>query len=138
MLDEAMARIAKNGWANVQLVKSDAALYAFPSTVDGILSTFALTLVPAFDEVVRNGATALLPGKRFVILDFKRPSGWFMNKAAPVLAALLTDPFGGTLEMASRKPWLSLEKHLALMQFTNLYLGGAYIATGEKARVSSS
>ena len=134
MLDEANSRISTHGWSNVELVKSDAATYLFPAAVDGILSTFALTLVPEFDEVVRSGAAALLPEKRFVILDFKRPSGWLMNRAAPLLAKLLTGPFGGTLEMASRKPWQSLEKHLALIQFTNLYLGGAYIAVGEKGR----
>ena len=132
MLEAATTRITARRWSNVHLVKSDAAAYVFPP-VDGILSTFALTLVPAFDDVIRSGAFALLPGKRFVILDFKRPLGWFMNKAAPLLAKLLTGPFGGTIEMASRKPWLSLEKRLALIQFTNLYLGGAYIAAGEKA-----
>jgi demethylmenaquinone methyltransferase/2-methoxy-6-polyprenyl-1,4-benzoquinol methylase len=125
-------RIAAARWSNVDLVKRDVAAYVFPSPVDGILSTFALTLVPEFDEAIRNGALALQPGKRFVILDFKRPSGWFMDKAAPLLAKFLTGPFGGTIEMASRKPWQSLEKHLALIQFTNLYLGGAYIAAGEK------
>jgi ubiquinone/menaquinone biosynthesis C-methylase UbiE len=134
MLDRADARIAAHDWSNVELVKSDAGVYVFPSAVDGILSTFALTLVPEFDEVIRNGASALQPGKRFVILDFKRPSGWLMNKTAPLLAKLLTGPFDGTIEMASRKPWQSLEKHLALIQFTNLYLGGAYITAGEKAR----
>jgi ubiquinone/menaquinone biosynthesis C-methylase UbiE len=134
MLDGANARIDAHGWSNVELVRSDASVYAFPPAVNGVLSTFALTLVPEFDEVIRNGAAALLPGKCFVILDFKRPSGWLMNKAAPVLAALLTGPFGGTLEMASRKPWQSMEKHLALVQFTDLYLGGAYIAVGEKRR----
>jgi hypothetical protein len=55
-----------------------------------------------------------------------------MNKVAPLLARLLTGPFGGTIEMASRKPWESLGKHLTLVQFRNLYLGGAYIAAGEK------
>jgi ubiquinone/menaquinone biosynthesis C-methylase UbiE len=138
MLDEARTRIAAHGWSNVELVKSDAAVYVFPAEADGILSTFALTLVPEFDDVIRSGALALLPGKRFVILDFKRPTGWFMNRAAPLLARLLTGPFGGTIEMASRKPWQSLEKHLALMQLTDLYLGGAYIAVGEKARLSGS
>ena len=132
MLDGASARIAATGWSNVELVRSDAADYVFPAKVDGILSTFALTLVPEFDEVVRKGAAALSPAKRFVLLDFKRPTGWFMDKAAPVLAALLTGPFGGTIEMASRKPWLSMEKHLSLIQFTNLYLGGAYIAVARK------
>jgi ubiquinone/menaquinone biosynthesis C-methylase UbiE len=138
MLNEANDRVAAHGWSNVELVKSDAATYVFPPSVDGILSTFALTLVPEFDQVVRNGALALPPGKRFVILDFKRPSGWFMDKAAPLLAKLLTGPFGGTIEMASRKPWQSLEKHLALIQFTNLYFGGAYIAAGEKTSFSGS
>jgi|ERR1035438_3960670 demethylmenaquinone methyltransferase/2-methoxy-6-polyprenyl-1,4-benzoquinol methylase len=133
MLDQANARIAAHGWSNVELVKSDAATYVFPPRVDGILSTFALTLVPEFDEVIRNGASALHLGKRFVILDFKRPSGWFVNKAAPLLAKLLTGPFGGTIEMASRKPWQSLDKCLNRVEFTNLYFGGAYIAAGEKA-----
>ena len=133
MLDEAAARVTANRWSNVELVRSDAAAYVFPSSLDGILSTFALTLVPEFDEVIQNGASALLPGKRFVILDFKRPSGWFMDKTAPLLATLLTGPFGGTIEMALRKPWLSLEKHFAHVQLTNLYFGGAYIAAGETA-----
>jgi demethylmenaquinone methyltransferase/2-methoxy-6-polyprenyl-1,4-benzoquinol methylase len=101
--------LAAHGWSNIELVKSDAANYVFPSSVDGILSTFALTLVAEFDEAIRNGALALQLGKRFVILDFKRPSGWFMDKAAPLLAKFLTGPFGGTIEMASRKPWQSLE-----------------------------
>ena len=67
--------IAAHGWSNVALVKSDATAYVFPPAIDGILSTFALTLVPRFDKMVRNGAEALPTGKRFVILDFKRPSG---------------------------------------------------------------
>ena len=131
MLDQAVERVTAHGWSNVELVKSDAADYVFPSKVGGILSTFALTLVPEFDKVVKKGAVALQPGRRFVVLDFKRPSGWLMNKAAPFLARLLTGPFGGNIEMASRKPWQSLQKYLTLIQFASLYLGGAYIATGE-------
>lgn len=138
MLDEASSRIDAHGWLNVELVKSDVAVYVFPVTVEGILSTFALTLVPEFDDVIRRGSLSLQPGKRFVILDFKRPLGWFMNKTAPLLARLLTGPFGGTIEMSSRKPWQSLEKHLAKIQLTDLYLGGAYVAVGEKARLSGS
>jgi ubiquinone/menaquinone biosynthesis C-methylase UbiE len=137
MLDQAADRVAANNWSNVELVKSDAANYDFPSGLDGILSTFALTLVPEFDEVIRNGALRLALGKRFVVLDFKSPSGWLMNKAAPLLARLLTGPFGGTFAMAARKPWLSLENYLALIQFTSLYMGGAYVATGEKAGLSA-
>jgi ubiquinone/menaquinone biosynthesis C-methylase UbiE len=52
MLDEARTRIAAHGWSNAELVNSDAAGYVFPAEVDGILSTFALTLVPEFDEPI--------------------------------------------------------------------------------------
>jgi ubiquinone/menaquinone biosynthesis C-methylase UbiE len=133
MLDEARIVIAAHGWSNVELVKSDVAAFVFPSVVDGLLSTFALTMVPEFDEIIRRGSFSLRPGKRFVILDFKRPSGWLMNKAAPLLATLLTGPYGGTLEMATRKPWESLRKHFFRIRFRNLYFGGAYIAEAQKA-----
>jgi ubiquinone/menaquinone biosynthesis C-methylase UbiE len=110
MLEQAQARIAAHGWSNIQLVKSDMTDYVFPQDIDGIISTFALTLTASFDDVIRQGAEALLPDKRFVILDFKRPSGWFMQLISPVLVKLLTGAFGGTIDMASRRPWESLKK----------------------------
>jgi ubiquinone/menaquinone biosynthesis C-methylase UbiE len=129
MLDAAGGQIAARGWTNVVLVKSDAALYEFPPNLGGILSTFALTLVPEFDKVIEKAAIALPPQKHLVVLDFKMPSGRLMKWAAPLLAKLLVGPFGGTLHMASRKPWESMEKYFAVIEFTELYLGGAYIAT---------
>jgi ubiquinone/menaquinone biosynthesis C-methylase UbiE len=132
MLAEANRRVLAQGWLNVELVKSDAARYEFPAGLDGIVSAFALTLVPEFDEVVRRGAEALRFGKRFVVLDFKMPSRGFMKEAAPALAKLMTGPFGGTIEMATRKPWQSLERYLTLAEFRDLFHGGAYIAVGEK------
>lgn len=46
MLDQAGQRIVRQGWSNVMLVQCDAATYEFPPEVQGVLSTFALTLVP--------------------------------------------------------------------------------------------
>jgi hypothetical protein len=130
MLSEANLRVLGHGWLNVELVNSDAALYVFPAALDGIVSAFALTLVPEFDEVVRRGSEALRFGKRCVVLDFKMPTSRFMT--APVLAKLMTGPFGGTIEMATRKPWQSLQRYLAATEFLDLFHGGAYIAVGEK------
>jgi len=132
MLTEAHLRVLTHGWLNVELVKSDAARYDFPNEVDGIISAFALTLVPEFDEVVRSGSEALRSGKRFVVLDFKMPSSGFTRRAAPALAKMMTGPFGGTIQMATRKPWQSLKKYLALNEFRDLFHGGAYIAVGQK------
>jgi len=52
MLDQARDRVQAAGWQNVDLVQADLAQYTFPTEVAGILSTFAITLVPEYDEVI--------------------------------------------------------------------------------------
>jgi hypothetical protein len=54
---------------------------------------FALTPALEFDEFCGGDQRRSEAERRFVILDFKRPSGWFMSKTAPVLAKLLSDRF---------------------------------------------
>jgi len=54
MLAQAQKCVRREGWSNVNLVQSDVAAFTYPEPVDGILSTFALTLVPEFDEVIRQ------------------------------------------------------------------------------------
>src|SRR6202044_1068524 len=46
MLARAQDRIKTNGWSNVSVVQADAAGFDFPSGVDAILSTYAMTQVP--------------------------------------------------------------------------------------------
>lgn len=129
MLDEARARIARKNWTNVELVLSSAADYRFPEGVDGILSTFALTLEPEYDRVVAAGAKALRPGGRFVLLDLKLPENW-LRYLAPVLI-FLTRPFAVSWEVAKRHPWESMRRHLKNVRFENLYLDVVYLMTGE-------
>ena len=102
MLREAEKKVQRNGWKNVELVESDMAEYRFPKA-DGIFSTCAITLVPEYDDIIRKGSEALKKGGRFVIMDFKKPPWpmWLVK----IAARLLVEPFGGTLEMASRHPW---------------------------------
>ncbi len=129
MLDEARARIQRAGWSNVELVCSDAAAYGYPPQVDGVLSTFALTLVPEYDEVIRRGAAALSSEGRFVVLDFKKPDHapqWLLQ-----LMLLVTKPFAVTLDLAERHPWESMAQHLAALVMREYYFGFAYIATGK-------
>jgi ubiquinone/menaquinone biosynthesis C-methylase UbiE len=131
MLDRARARARRAGWSNVTLVQTDAAAYAFPAGVNAILSTYALTLVPSYDDAVRRGAQALAPGGRFVVVDFKAPSSW----PEPLLRAIvpLVRPFGVTLDLRTRHPWESLARYLDLVLMEERYLGTTYIAAGEKS-----
>jgi ubiquinone/menaquinone biosynthesis C-methylase UbiE len=130
MLEQARERVRRMGWRNVELVRSDAASYAFPRGINGVVSTFALTLVPEFDQVISNAAGALSERGRFVILDFKQPSNipqWLVK-----LAVCLTKPFGVSLDLASRHPWEALERYLDLAFFEEVYFGFSYVTAGQK------
>ena len=130
MLAEAHKRVEKHGWKNVKLIQHDASTFEFPPGIDGIISTFALTLVPDYEQVIRNGCRALKPGKRWVVLDFKLPSDQ-LSFLVPALV-FVTKPFGVTRELGERHPWESIEKYLERTRMSDLYLGIAYISSGER------
>src|SRR6516165_4271479 len=73
MLAQAQDRMERNGWSNVNLVLADAANFEFPTEVDAILSTYALSQVPECAEVIAHGASALSAGGRWAVLDLKIP-----------------------------------------------------------------
>lgn len=134
MLEQARRRIEQHGWRNVELVNVDAASYQFPAALGGVISTFALTLVPEYEAVIRNGAAALGAGKRFVVCDLKEPARsprWLVT-----LGAWLTRPFGVTLDLANRHPWEAMARHLTNVTMTEFYFGFAYLAVGEASGVA--
>ncbi|MBZ0292064.1 MAG: methyltransferase domain-containing protein [Anaerolineae bacterium] len=135
MLSQARKRVAEQGWNNVELIQSDAAQYAFPPQVDGILSTFALSLVPEPDKVIESGAAALRPGKRWVVLDLKMPSNW-LRHLTPIILPIVR-PFAVTEALIDRQPWTiirqTMEDQLSHVQFDNLYLGFAFMISGQRA-----
>jgi demethylmenaquinone methyltransferase/2-methoxy-6-polyprenyl-1,4-benzoquinol methylase len=133
MLDRARQRVNERGWKNVELVRCDAGIYEFPPGIDGVISSFALTLSPDFDKVIKNGCNALKPGKRWVILDFRLPEGKLARRLTPLLL-FLTKPFGVSLDLADRHPWESLQQYMEHVSMSEVYLGFVYIARGERGR----
>jgi SAM-dependent methyltransferase len=104
MLDQARQRVAQHGWKNVTLVQGDAAQYEFPALLDGILSTFALTFVPDCARVIQNGARALKPGRRWVVLDM----AWSARVAWPLWMRhllFILPSYGITADVIQRHPW---------------------------------
>jgi len=95
MLARARHRADRNGWSNVELVRSDAATCGFPAAVDGVLSTHALVVIPEYDRVIERACQALKEGKRCVVLDQKLPSGP-VSRLVPLLDLLACgSPSGG-------------------------------------------
>src|SRR4029453_1315063 len=59
LLAQAQHRIETNGWSNISLVQANAAEFDFPTEVDAILSTYALSHVPESAEFIARGAAPL-------------------------------------------------------------------------------
>lgn len=135
MLAQAHKRVAAKGWANIELVESSAAAYEFPPQLDGILSTFALTLDADYDQVIADGTNALKPGGRWVVLDIKLPSNWIRH-FVPALMPLLR-PFAVSDAIAVRHPWESIARYLTNTSMKELFFGIAYLAVGERPSTSA-
>lgn len=130
MLAQARRRVDREGWKNVDLVACDAARYDFPDRVGGILSTFALWLVPEYDSVIERGARALAPGRRWVVVDLKMPEWPGARLCARALVPFCR-PFAVTLDLAERRPWESIVRHMKNAKVSERFFGFVYVASGE-------
>lgn len=133
MLAEVRKRVEKHSWSNVELTNCDAASFNFPGRVDGVLSTFALSLMPDIEKIISKGAEALSPRKRWVVLDLKEPSNW-LRKLRPLFLPIVS-PFGVTGQLIQERPWeaiwQSFQQHLKNTSVWEFYGGFSFLITGE-------
>jgi ubiquinone/menaquinone biosynthesis C-methylase UbiE len=134
MLAQARDRIATNGWGNISLVQADAANFDFPTELDAILSTYALSQVPECGDVIAHGAAALSEGGRWVVLDLKVPQAtprWLAQ-----LGTAVVRPFASIDEWIMRRPWeairAAMEEELADVSWTELFFGTAFLVAGSR------
>jgi demethylmenaquinone methyltransferase/2-methoxy-6-polyprenyl-1,4-benzoquinol methylase len=134
MLAQAQDRIDMKGWGNISLVQADAADFDFPTEVDAIVSTYALSQVPECAEVIGHGAAALSPGGRWVVLDLKVPHNtprWLTQ-----LGIATVGRFGSLEEWIARRPWEAIREamheELADPSWAELCFGTAFLAAGSR------
>jgi ubiquinone/menaquinone biosynthesis C-methylase UbiE len=134
MLAQARRRIETNGWTNVSLVQGDATDFDFPTEVDAILSTYALSHVPECGEVIAHGAAALASGGRWAVLDLKVPDNaprWLAQ-----LGIASVRPFASIDEWFVRRPWeavrVAMQDQLADPSWSELFFGTAFLAAGSR------
>jgi demethylmenaquinone methyltransferase/2-methoxy-6-polyprenyl-1,4-benzoquinol methylase len=136
MLARAQDRVERNGWANVRLEQADAATFDFPTDVNAILSTYALSQVPECGEVIARGAAALSSGGgRWVVLDLKLPGNtprWVAQLGTAILR-----PFASIDEWVIRRPWeairAAMQEELTDVSWIELFFGTAFLAAGSPA-----
>jgi ubiquinone/menaquinone biosynthesis C-methylase UbiE len=135
MLAQAQDRRDANGWSNVSLVQADAADFDFPTGVDAILCTYALTQVPECAEVIARGTAALSAGGRWVVLDLKAPDS--TPRPLARVATAVVRPFASIDEWLVRRPWevirAAMHEQLVDVSWTELFFGTAFLAAGSRA-----
>jgi ubiquinone/menaquinone biosynthesis C-methylase UbiE len=134
MLAQAQHRIETNGWSNISLVHAAAAEFEFPTGIDSILATYAHSLLPDCGQVIANGAAALSPGGRWVVLDVKIPDNtprWLSRLGIATVGRSTS-----LEEWIMRRPWeeirLAMQDTLADLSWTELFFGIAYVAAGSR------
>jgi ubiquinone/menaquinone biosynthesis C-methylase UbiE len=139
MLAQARHRRVANGWSNISLVQADVADFDFPTDVDAILCTYALSQVPECAEVIAHGAAALSGGGRWVVLDLKVPDDtprWLAE-----LGTALVRPFASIDEWMRRRPWeaihAAMQDELADLSWAELFFGTAFLAAGSRGPVDT-
>ncbi len=132
MLARARRRVATKGWRNVELVPADAATYAFPPGVHGVIVTYALSLVPECALVIEHAAQSLAAGGRLVVLDLQIPDNWPRWLAA--MATAIIRPFLPVEEWLARRPWQTIRQtmqdNLVDIDVKHRYLSTTYIISG--------
>lgn len=129
MLDRASTLVREKGWKNVVLIRCSASEFEFPEGIGGVIAMGVLTYEPEFERVVERGAKALSSGGRWVVLDYKMPSGW-QRILAPLFVALGSS-FGVSRALMERHVWKAIERHLKNIEMRELYGGFVYIVSGE-------
>ncbi len=133
MLDQARRRVTDHGGNNVDLVQSDATHYEFPIQVAGIISAFALTFIPDCGRVVQNGCQALVPGRKWFVLDMAWPAGrplWWRH------VLFFLPSYGITADVIRHRPWervhQAMKQHLVDVVRKKFWMGFFYLASGRQ------
>jgi len=133
MLQQAHQRVKEQGWKNVELIHEDALRYEFPERVNGVISTFAISLIPGAANIVQHASEALASKGRMALLDLQMPTTWpgWLKRAAMTLV----QPFAVTDEWSLRHPWMRIQEamreHLIGVEYQEMYLKTTYLISGE-------
>ncbi|WP_458185062.1 class I SAM-dependent methyltransferase [Haladaptatus sp. NG-WS-4] len=113
MIEQACARVEREGWENVHLVQADATTFEPCEEVDAVLATFVVGMLDDPYTVVGHWTDWIRPGGHLALLDAGQsthPYSWPLNQAFRGLVVASTP--GGGLDF-ERPPWSVLDERIA-------------------------
>ena len=131
MLQRARTRCAGEHRRNVVLYECDAADFAAPEPLDGVLFCLCYNTMPHHRAVLRRAWKALRPGGRLVIMDGRLPSGRFAKWLLPFSVRLMKHTMLGNPLI---QPWRELAALCDDVEMRKYLFGSCYICRAEAAR----
>lgn len=123
-------RVVRDASTRIDLVQADLREHTLPVDTRGVLSTFAMEMVPEYDEVIAHLCELLADtGGRLAISGLRRPPGWPEWEVR--LGIALTRPFGVTRAYEHLRPWEALRRHADEIAFETTLYGAIYLAVGK-------
>ena len=130
MLSRAQRRAEHSGFTNVELIRADLATYRAPPAIDGALATFALEMVPEYDEIIRRVSSALCSDGRLAVYGLKHPERWPTRLVR--LGVWITAPFGVSRAYETFRPYEAVREHLNEIEYREFLFGAAYLCVGKR------
>ncbi len=129
MLAKAKRLVAQRKWDNVTLVNSDAAGYAPPEIVDGVIFSLSYATMPHHLEVLGHAWNQLRPGKHLVIMDARLPAGISGRLLRPFTLWVMKLTVLGNPDL---RPWDELRELTADFDMQEMMFGTYYVCRGRK------
>jgi ubiquinone/menaquinone biosynthesis C-methylase UbiE len=128
MLQRARRKTTKACLGQVELVETDMAGYEPPVDAGAVLSTYAIEMLPDYDEVIARLAMTIRPGGRIAVTGLRDPARW--PEWAIRLGSALNRMFGVADAYRSHHPWEAIEAHTSDTIYEEAMAGAVYLAAG--------
>ena len=136
MLTRARRRVDRAGHRNIELVRADLRDYDPPADTAAVIGTFALEMVPDYDDVIRRLAGHLNPGSKIALVGMREPDGW--PEWVIRLGSLANRPLGVNPAYRNITPWTSIHQQLTDATTLTSHGGVVYMAVGTVSQSTSA
>lgn len=128
MLERARRRVTGLGLDNVELVEAGISGFDLPPGVDGVVSSYAIEMLPDYDEVISRLVDQIPPGGRIVVNGLRSPERW--PEWVVRMGSALSRPFGVSEAYRAHRPWEAIERHTVDVIHDEAMAGAVYLAAG--------
>lgn len=131
MVERARQRVQKHGWTNFEVFQGDVSYIQLPEA-DAAVAFWCMISIPNYRTALENIISALRPGGRLAVLDFKRMDGFPGLVFNPIFALICRL----THQDVGRQPWRDMQALLDNVHKREWkyggYLASVYLAWGAK------